>query len=153
MHWKICKEYDLPSTEKWYNHIPEKVLENEKIKILWDYDVRTGHVIQARKPDLILVQKETNKVTLIDVAIPWDSRVEEKSREKIEKYQDLKIEVRRLWQAEVEVVPIVFGALGVISKDLRRNLEKIGCIKLAPGLLQKSVMLAIAHIITRVLDS
>ena len=106
------EDLHLPSAEKWYNHIPEKVLENEKIKILWDYDVRTDHVIQARRSDLILVQKETNKVTLIDVAIPWDSRVEEKSREKIEKYQDLKIEVRRLWQAEVEVVPIILGAIG-----------------------------------------
>ena len=153
LHWKICKEYDLPSTEKWYNHIPDKVLENEKIKILWDYDVRTDHVIQARRPDLILVQKETKKVSLIDVAIPWDSRVEDKSKEKIEKYQDLKMELRRLWQAEVEVVPIILGALGVIPKDLRRNLEKIGCIKLAPGLLQKSVMLATARIIRRVLDS
>ena len=59
--------------------------------------MRTDHVIQARRPDLILVQKETNKVSLIDVAIPWDSRVEDKSREKMEKYQDLKIEIRRLW--------------------------------------------------------
>ena len=115
--------------------------------------MRTDHVIQARRPDLILVQKETNKVSLIDVAVPWDSRVEDKSKEKIEKYQDLKIEVRRLWQAEVEVVPIILGALGVIPKDLRRNLEKIGCMKLAPGLLQKSVMLATAHIVRKVLDS
>ena len=153
LHWKICKEYHLPSAEKWYNHTPEKVLENEEIKILWDYDVRTDHVIQARRPDLILVQKGTNKVSLIDVAVPWDSRVEDKSKEKIEKYQDLKIEVRRLWQAEVEVVPIILGALGVIPKDLRRNLEKIGCMKLAPGLLQKSVMLATAHIVRKVLDS
>ena len=53
----------------------------------------------------------------------------------------------------MEVVPIILGALGVIPKDLRRNLEKIGCIKLAPGLLQKSVMLATAHIIRKVLDS
>lgn len=55
------------------------------------------------------------------------------------------MEVRRLWQAEVEVVPIILRVLGVIPKDLWRNLEKIRCIKLARDLLQKSVMLATAY--------
>ena len=69
LHWKICKEYNLPSSDKWYEHTPEKVVENDRAKILWDYDVRTDHRIQARKPDLILVNKENQKVALIDVAI------------------------------------------------------------------------------------
>ena len=153
LHWKICKEYNLPSSDKWYEHTPEKVVENNRAKILWDYDVRTDHRIQARKPDLILVNKENQKVTLIDVAIPWDTRVVEKSREKVEKYQDLKIEIRRLWQSEVEVVPIIVGALGLIPDDLKRNLGKVGCTNLEPGLLQKSVLLATARIVRRVMDS
>ena len=153
LHWKICKEYNLPSSDKWYEHTPEKVVENDRAKILWDYDVRTDHRIQARKPDLILVNKENQKVTLIDVAIPWDTRVVEKSREKVEKYQDLKIEIRRLWQSEVEVVPIIVGALGLIPDDLKRNLGKVGCTNLEPGLLQKSVLLATARIVRRVMDS
>ena len=48
----------------------------------------------------------------------------EKSREKIEKYQDLKMEIGKLWQADVEVVPIILGELGVIPDDLKRNLAK-----------------------------
>ena len=138
LHWQICKEYNMPYSERWYEHIPEKVVENDRAKILWDYDVRTDHRIQARKPDLIVVNKETQKVQLIDVAIPWDTRVMEKSREKKEKYHDLKMEIGRLWQAEVEVVPIILGALGLIPDDLKRNLGKVGCTNLEPGLLQKS---------------
>ena len=153
LHWKICKEYNIPCPEKWYNHIPEKVVENDRMKILWDYDVRTDHVIQARRPDLILINKVEQKVSLIDVAIPWDTRVKEKSREKIEKYHDLKMEIGRLWKAEVQVVPIILGALGVVPDDLKRNLEKVGCTNLEPGLLQKSVLLATARIIRRVMDA
>ena len=104
---------------------PRKSSRNYRAKILWDYDVRTDHRIQARKPDLILVNKENQKVSLIDVAIPWDTRVVEKGREKVEKYQDLKMEIRRLWRAEVEVVPIILGALGLIPDDLKRNLERL----------------------------
>ena len=152
LHWQICKEYNMPCSERWYDHTPEKVVENDKAKLLWDYDVRTDHRIQARKPDLIVVNKENQKVQLIDVAIPWDTRVVEKAREKIEKYQDLKMELRRLWQAEVEVVPIILGALGLIPGDLKRNLGKVGCTNLEPGLLQKSVLLATARIVRRVMD-
>ena len=153
LHWKISKEYNIPCSEKWYNHVPEKVIENDKAKLLWDYDVRTDHVIQARRPDIILINKEHQKVSLIDIAIPWDTRVKDKNREKIEKYQDLKMEVARLWQTEVEVVPIIIGALGIIPDDLERNLGKVGCTNLEPGLLQKSVLLATARIIRRVMDT
>ena len=53
--------------------------------MLWDYDVRTDHRIQTRKPDLKLINKENQKALLIGVAIPWDTRVVEKSREKVRK--------------------------------------------------------------------
>ena len=39
--------------------------------------IRTDRVIQAHRPDLTLVNK-TNKVSLIDVAVPWDSRADQK---------------------------------------------------------------------------
>ena len=97
-----------------------------------------------------MVNKENNKVTVIDVDIPWDTRVVEKGREKIEKYQDLKIELRRIWQSEDEEEPIFLGTLGLIPDDLKR---KVGCTNLEPGLLQESVLLATARIVKRVMDS
>ena len=147
-----CRKYDLPNKEKWYEHIPDKVLENENAKLLWDYDTQTDRVIQARRPDLILVNKKTNTVSLIEVSVPWDARVEEKLREKVNKYQDLKLELRRLWNKQVEIVPVIIGALGTIPKSLGKSLDQLE-IKMAPGLLQKSVLLGTANIIRRVLDS
>ena len=52
----------------------------------------------------------------------------------------------------MEIVPIIIGALGTIPKFLKRNLEELGA-DVAPGLLQKSVVLETAHIIGRVMDS
>ena len=55
---------------------------------------------------------------IIDVAIPGDCRIHEKEIEKIEKYQNLKVELKRLWSLKkVGVVPVVVGALGYISKS------------------------------------
>ena len=53
-------------------------------------------MIPALRPDLILIDKTINKVSLIDVAVPWDSRAEQKEQEKKYKYQDLRTELRRL---------------------------------------------------------
>ena len=68
----------------------------ENVKLLWDYSIRTDRVIPAHRPDLTLVDKTINKVSLIDVAVPWDSRAEQKEQEKRDEYQDLRIEIRRL---------------------------------------------------------
>ena len=107
---------------------------------------------------MTLVNKTNNKVSLIDVAVPWDSRAEQKEQEKRKekenrhKYQDLQTELRRPWDKPVEIVPIIIGALGTIPKSLKRNLEELGA-DVAPGLLQKGVVLETVHIIRRVMDS
>ena len=73
--------------------------------------------------------------------------------EKIEKYQDLKREIGRLWGIKhLEVVPVVVGALGVVSKRLDAWLEKLG-VTIRTGLLQKTALLGTARILRKVLDS
>ena len=54
-------------------------------------------MIEARRPDIIVIDKKERKGLIIDIAVPADVRVEEKEREKVEKYQDLKREIGRLW--------------------------------------------------------
>ena len=53
---------------------------------LCDYSIRTDKVIAEHRPDLTPVDKTNNKVSLIDVAVTWDSRAEQKEQEK-DKYQ------------------------------------------------------------------
>ena len=73
--------------------------------------------MKARRPDLILVSKKATSCVIIDVAIPGDCRISEKEIRKIEKHQNLKRELKRLWSLnKVEVVPVVVGALGCIRK-------------------------------------
>ena len=148
VQWNLCKKYQMPCSSKWYEYQPQPVTENENAKLLWDYSIKTDRVIPAHRPDSTLVDKK-NKVSLIDVAVPWDSRAELKKKDK---YQDLRIQLRRLWDKPVEIVPIIIGALDAIPKSLKRNLEELGAV-VAPGLLQKSVVLETAHIIRRGMDS
>ena len=59
--------------------------------------IQCDHIIEATRPDTvgIVVDKENNKAIIVDIASPWDHRVYEKEGENIEKYQDLKREIRR----------------------------------------------------------
>ena len=151
VHWSLSKRAGLPYQEKWYNHEPNTVEENEDYKLLWDMAIQTDRVISARRPDIVIIDKKEKTTTLIDIAVPYDTRIEEKEIEKITKYQDLKIEIQRCWQTKTTVVPIVVGALGAMPKGLTENLKKLGCENLHPGLIQKSVLLGTAHILRKVL--
>ena len=96
--------------------------------------IQCDHTIAARKPDIMVGEKENNKAIIVDIASPWDHRVHEKEGEKLEKYQKLKREIKNIWGIRhVEVVPIVVGALGGVSKRLDGWLTMLGiAIKKGP---------------------
>ena len=108
--------------------------------------LRRNYVMEARRPDLILVAKKAKSCVIIDVAVPGDCRIREKEIMKIEKYQNLKRELKRLWPLkQVGVVPVVVGALECISKGFSGWMDILG-IKLNVGVVQKSVLLETARI-------
>ena len=69
---------------KWCEYIPEEAVENQEVKMLWDINIQCDNVIEARRPDIILIDKEEWKGIIIDIAVPADVRVREKEREKVE---------------------------------------------------------------------
>ena len=77
---------------------------------------------------------------MVDVAVPWEGRVGSKEMEKVDKNQDLALELRKLWGVKVKVVPIVIGALGIVSNDLRHWLAVLE-IDIRTSLLQKAQLL------------
>lgn len=153
IHWTLCKRYDLDAADRWYQHVPEVVQENEKVKLIWDFNIQTDLEIGARRPDLVLVHRESNTTYIIDVAIPYDTRIMDKQVEKIQKYQDLRIQIGRCWGTSAKVIPIVMGALGAQPPQLAGYLKDIGCERLYIGTIQKSVLLGTAHIIRKVLGA
>ena len=68
-----------------YEHEPESVIENENFKILWDFTIQCDQMIEARRPDIVVVDKVKKEAMIIDVAIPGDARVCDKEQENIEK--------------------------------------------------------------------
>ena len=96
VHEKLCGKYNLKRSEKWYEHAPEGVVENEEVKILWDVMIQCDREIKARKPDIVVVNKNERSCAIIDIAIPGDIRVTAKEKEKTERHQELKREIKRM---------------------------------------------------------
>ena len=99
-------------------HNPTPVIENDSHKLLWDLNIQTDHLIPARRPDLIIINKKKKKriCKIADFAFPADHRIKLKESEKKDKYLDLARELKKLWNMKVTIVPIVMGALGTITK-------------------------------------
>ena len=66
--------------DKWYEHEPESVLENENYKILRDFSIQTDHVIEAWRRDLVVAGKKRRICKTTDFPVPGDSRLEEQKR-------------------------------------------------------------------------
>ena len=44
VHWKLARKCNFEAADKWHEHEPQSVLENEDYKILWDFSIHTDHV-------------------------------------------------------------------------------------------------------------
>ena len=74
----------------------------------------------------------------------------EKEAEKILKYEDLTIEIERMWNVKTKVMPVIIGATGTISKSFRKYVSNIP-EKHEVKELQKTAILGTAHILRKVL--
>ena len=71
-----------------------------------------------------MLNKEDRTFLILDVACPFDTRVNIKEKEKIE---NLKREIIPIWKCKtVKVAPIIIGVLGTFPKGLEEWLGMIG---------------------------
>jgi hypothetical protein len=136
----------------WYEHVTKSVEKGRggNVTILWNQQVQTDKTIPNNKPDIIICDNEKRTCMLIDVAISGDRNLIKKEAEKILKYKDLTIEIQRMWNVKTNVIPVIIGATGTISKSFSKYVSNIpGNHKVKE--LQKTAILGTAHILRKVL--
>ena len=114
---------------------------------MWDFSIQTDHVIEARRLDLVVVDKKERSCKIIDFAVPGDSKIEENEKDKIEKYQDLGRELQKKWNVKLKII----GSLGAIPKQFGNRLKQIG-ITARAAQVQKPVLFGTARILRKVLE-
>ena len=102
---------------------PESARKNGEVRITWDMTFYTDKVLKHNRPDIALVHKDTQKWTLIDIAVPADQNITRIEEEKVEKYQELAFEIRRIHGAsKVTIIPIELVLLEAYQKMQRPGL-------------------------------
>ena len=128
---------------------PGPVLENDTPKLLWDFNVKTDHLISVRRPYFIIINQKKRICKIIDCYVPVDRRINLKECAKKDKFLDLARELKKLWNMKVTIVPIVIGAFGTITKGLLKGLEDL---EVGRGVetIQMTALLRTARILRRV---
>ena len=47
-------------------------MEDQDTKFFWDFNIKFARVIEARRPDIVLINKKNQEMFIIDVAGPGD---------------------------------------------------------------------------------
>ena len=94
---KIWQHYGIKTCRTPWKHHPDPVARNVEVKVLWDSVIQTDtHDDQARRSNVVVIDKAMLATTIKDVAVHLDWKVKYKEDEKIMKYQDLRIEIQKL---------------------------------------------------------
>ena len=124
-----CKENELmKDDEPWYKvkWSQGEVIENEDVKMTWDFEYQMRKESTARRPDVTIEYKEQKRIQLVDMACPSEKNVNEKMNEKRQKYQQLAFEIReRRPGYKVEIVPVVIGCMGGGAGVMKAQVRKI----------------------------
>ena len=83
IHREMCKKFKFDHMNKWYMHNQPSVLENDTHKLLWDFDLQIDHLISARRPDLIIINKKKENLQNCGLCCPsWpQNKIERKWKE------------------------------------------------------------------------
>ena len=58
LHWNLCRKYNLPTADKWWEHKVDMVLQKEDVKILWDFKTQMAKHLAHNIPDITVVEKK-----------------------------------------------------------------------------------------------
>ena len=83
--WELYKKHGLESLDRWYEHTPA-VVENDEVELYWNITIQTDMTVAHNRPDIMLVEKAIRKWTIINIAVPGDFNVVRTEDWKVEKY-------------------------------------------------------------------
>ena len=154
VYWELLVKYGFERSEKWYQEVPDPVrmTADRRYEIRWDQTIPTTRKLDHNKPDVVMIDHAEKKWILIDFSVPFDGNVAKKEDEKKTKYTDLARLVAAEHNVRVEIIPIVVGALGVITGDLEEYLKKLE-IRDVIGGLQTAALIGTATILRKVLST
>ena len=106
------------------------------------------HVMEARRPDIIVIDKKERKGIIKDKAVPADVREGENEREKVEKMPGFEERDRKIVETQNVRSGTRSDRSASVTKGFDRWIEKLA-IPLNVGVMQKNALLGTARILRK----
>ena len=104
VHRTLCRKCEFKCNDKWYDHQPLPVAESREVRITWDMTIFRDKRMKHNRPDITVVHKDK---PLVDIAVLADQNILSKEEEKVEKYQDLALEIKRILLSPAVIIIII----------------------------------------------
>ena len=97
-------------------------------------------------------QQKKRNFKIVGFAVLADNRIKLKECENKDKYLDLATALKKLWNMQVTIIPLIIGAFGTVTKGLLKGLEDLevgGRVET----IQTTALLRTVRILRRVLET
>ena len=123
---KVVYKNDISRETKVPMKSIQEVYSGDDKEIGWNTKIKTSPTLEHNKPDIVLWLEKEKKCYIIDIKVGLDVNITKNIDQKHDTYFLLSVELKRLYKHYTfEVIPIILGATGAITKHLKSNLEKI----------------------------
>ncbi|TBU13440.1 hypothetical protein CWI38_0430p0010 [Hamiltosporidium tvaerminnensis] len=107
LHLLLLNIYKFKSSKRIRSHSVQEILDNEYAEIRVDTRIKTDVKIRNNRPDIFILDKKKNKITLIEVGITSQDSLQIVETEKLRKYDLLANELGLIYKCSVEIIPYV----------------------------------------------
>ncbi|TBU07020.1 hypothetical protein CWI38_2467p0010, partial [Hamiltosporidium tvaerminnensis] len=113
LHLLLLNRYKFKSSKRIRSHSVQEILDNEYAEIRVDTRIKTDVKIRNNRPDIFILDKKKNKITLIEVGITSQDSLQIVETEKLKKYDLLANELGLIYRCSVEIIPYVMTWDGI----------------------------------------
>ncbi|TBU12064.1 hypothetical protein CWI38_0914p0040 [Hamiltosporidium tvaerminnensis] len=117
LHLLLLNRYNFKSSKRIRSHSVQEILDNEYAEIRVDTRIKTDVKIRNNRPDIFILDKKKNKITLIEVGITSQDSLQIVETEKLRKYD--------LLANDVEIIPYVMTWDGIVTKYHKSHLKRL----------------------------
>ncbi|TBU12288.1 hypothetical protein CWI38_0816p0020 [Hamiltosporidium tvaerminnensis] len=125
LHLLLLNRYKFKSSKRIRSHSVQEILDNEYAKIRVYIRIKTDVKIRNNRPDIFILDKKKNKITLIEVGITSQDSLQIVEIEKLRKYDLLANKMGLIYKSSVEIIPYVMTWDGIVTEYYRSHLKRL----------------------------
>ncbi|TBU10378.1 reverse transcriptase [Hamiltosporidium tvaerminnensis] len=125
IHLLLLNKYKFKSSKRIRSHSVQEILDNEYAEIRVDTRIKTDVKIRCNRPDIFILDKRQNKITLIEVGITSQDSLQIVETEKLRKYDLLANELGLIYKCSVDIIPYVMTWDGIVTKYHKTYVKRL----------------------------